>query len=347
MQRKSFYQVDRSAWLFNPAQPGPEEEVRQWCLHELLRAYGVDIRRIKTECKVKVGRKYHRADIVIHDAENNPYCVIECKALGDKKLGAAMDQAISYAQAGKWKPQFALSTNGESWLIKRKLGDTWLSVLDLPDLRSSKADKEFVKVSDSFLELYPVTYWLDKVVPAKYAAAYFGAIQHTMNSHNMVFGGTDPDLVFIADIVCRALSKVRKQKEYATDKMRAVYECVRRFATAHGDDMPPFQSADPRQIAGEVEYAISKQIEGLKDTGGMDLQILRLTKAFLSYFSGMHGPFIYKDVDADIQHNLRSYLEMGLAINFNSTLPPIADAEEVRTVHTISGSAWNTHLTNW
>lgn len=56
--RMSLYEVSIRAWLFrqstdrNP-QPDlesmPEEHVRQWCLHELIRAYGISICRLNVE----------------------------------------------------------------------------------------------------------------------------------------------------------------------------------------------------------------------------------------------------------------------------------------------------------
>jgi hypothetical protein len=108
MNRRPFYKVEKSAWLFTPSNPGPEEEVRQWCLHELLRCYGAEIGKIVTEWPVKIGRSPHRADIVILNAHNAPYCVIECKELKHKKHEAAMKQAVSYAKAGNGKAQFAI-----------------------------------------------------------------------------------------------------------------------------------------------------------------------------------------------------------------------------------------------
>lgn len=344
MQRKPFYQVDRSAWLFNPVQPGPEEEVRQWCLHELLRCYGVDIRRIKTECEVKVGRRYHRADIVIHDADNNPYCVIECKALKERKHEDAMEQAISYAMAGKGQPRFVMYTNGNEWRVKRRAENGWISVLDLPDFGDESPDKTFIDVSDSFTHLYPVLYWLDQSVPSKFASKYFGALQILINSNNLVFGGTNQDLLFIADNICRALSHVREQNSYAAEKIRTAYEYIRRITVERGGEMPEFLPGDPRQIANEARYSISKLIKKMDGEQGMDLQVMRVSMTLLSYFSNMNGPFTYSNIESDIQHNLRAYLELGLAKNFNLTLPKISDTDGVGTLRAISETAWNTHL---
>lgn len=137
--REIFYTVDQKAWLFTvqaeDAERGkPEENVRQWCIYELLRSYGVLINNVKIECPVRVGTRTHRADIVVM-REDRPYIVIECKSRRTRKHEEAMNQAISYATASDMNAEFAVYTNGDVWWVRRRVKDVWVPIPDLPTFR--------------------------------------------------------------------------------------------------------------------------------------------------------------------------------------------------------------------
>jgi len=97
MTTPAYYEVPESAWMFRDASAArpstdakwspAEESVRQWCLYELIRTYGVRIDCLEVERQVKVARerKPHRADIVVL-RDGQPYVVIECKSRRIKTL---------------------------------------------------------------------------------------------------------------------------------------------------------------------------------------------------------------------------------------------------------------------
>ncbi len=77
MTTPTYYTIPESAWLFqsqisqrrteDKKWSNPEEAVRQWCVHELIRAYGVRIDSIEIERLVKVARERrpNRIDVVV------------------------------------------------------------------------------------------------------------------------------------------------------------------------------------------------------------------------------------------------------------------------------------------
>jgi len=79
-----FYDIPEDAWLFRGVAgkrgeidrrwTAAEEGVRQWCLHELIRAYGVNVCDLEIERQIRVARERHphRADIVVLQA-GKPY----------------------------------------------------------------------------------------------------------------------------------------------------------------------------------------------------------------------------------------------------------------------------------
>src|SRR5688572_16878155 len=104
MSRDRYYEVPRGAWIFSPPEVETvtraqlEEPVRQWCVFELIRAYGYRVSDFTFEHPVRVGSKNHRIDILVH-LGGKPFAVVECKERNHTKHAAAVDQALSYAGA--------------------------------------------------------------------------------------------------------------------------------------------------------------------------------------------------------------------------------------------------------
>ncbi len=87
----------------------PEEWVRQNLLLHLL-ALGYPAGRIATERLVRVGRLRRRFDVLVYDADGQPYLVAECKA-PEVGLGLqAQGQAAAYNQT--LQARYVLLTNG-------------------------------------------------------------------------------------------------------------------------------------------------------------------------------------------------------------------------------------------
>lgn len=341
MTRLPFYKVDKVAWLFTPANPGPEEEVRQWCLHELLRCYGVEIGNIVTEWPVKVGRSPHRADIVIFTAPDKPYCVIECKEPGHKKHEVAINQAISYARAGNGKAQFAIYTNGDEWLVRRRIGEDWLPVNDLPHFHQIKINGGFEELAVSCSQLLPLLYWLDRPVPAKFAAVYFEALHEVFVSTNIVPLGTDSNLDHVLEALLRILPEITNAEGYISEKMGVVYRTLKDYSDAHGAPMMPYKPGTPAEIAHDCIRVLTLYLENSKDRQSMDLAALRLLENLLRYYCGVSHKLKYRDIEVDVQHSLREYLDLGLKLNLNSSLPDRADINGMKSLRSRAEPVWN------
>ena len=152
-----FYEIPEDAWLFRQAAQGrgetdrrwrtPEERIRQWCLHELIRAYGVSVCDLQIERPIRVARerRSHRADIVVLRA-GKPLVVVECKSARVKNLDAAMKQATNYADLSDVRATFAAGTNGTKWFVKRRIGDLWVEVADIPDFRVAAGPTDWSRI---------------------------------------------------------------------------------------------------------------------------------------------------------------------------------------------------------
>ncbi len=218
--RSAFYKVDRGAWLLLPEsrrlskeRASPEEAVRQWCLHELLRAYGVCVTNLEIERPVRVGTRRHRADIVVL-RDGQPFIVIECKSRRTRKHDDAMLQAISYATAADMNAEFAAYTNGDIWWVRRRIRDQWVPVSDLPVFRNGTPTADWRDILLAVDRTGPVLYWMDEPVPAKHAPRYFGALQRFFHATNEITEDTDHRLRWAADHVLRVLDDVNRHPNY-------------------------------------------------------------------------------------------------------------------------------------
>ncbi len=142
MRSSAYYTIPESAWLFqsqisqrrteDKKWSNPEESVRQWCVHELIRAYGVRVDCIEIERLVKMARERHphRIDVVVL-RDGRPYVVVECKSRRIKFLDAAMKQAQNYGRMPDIAATYAVVTNGGQWIVRRRIQDEWLTAPEL------------------------------------------------------------------------------------------------------------------------------------------------------------------------------------------------------------------------
>jgi len=135
--RIPFFQIGPEAYLYpNKVQTAgdrklAEEPVRQWCAHELIRAYGISIASIELERAVRMGSRPHWIDILV-SCNGKPVAVVECKTPSERNLKKGMAQALSYADAPEIGAEFAVVTNGTDWQVRRRIQGKWCTVPDLP-----------------------------------------------------------------------------------------------------------------------------------------------------------------------------------------------------------------------
>lgn len=353
-----FYEIPKDAWLFRSAaeKRGPadrrwteaEEHVRQWCLHELIRAYGVSVRDLEIERPIRVARERHphRADIVVSQA-GKPYIVVECKSVRVKNLAAAMHQATNYASQSDVRATFAACTNGTTWLVRRRIGDEWIAVSDIPDLRIPQANSEWRKILFAVTYLTPLLHWLDGPVPARHAAKYFGAMQVFLHAQNELTEATDRKLLWAADNLLRVLSDVTDDPGYTDGKMAAACDGLNQFWLARG--VTAHFGGGALWIMAHDAYAeLSMHLEDERKQATVDLAVMRLILSLLAYLNGLHSmrSVRYEDVTDDVQREVRAYIDMALILRFNAGLPDTLDKMSVRDIQDSCQPAWEHFLSS-
>lgn len=199
---------------------------------------------------------------------------------------------------------------------------------------------DFTEVADSFVQLFPMLYWLDQVVPAKFAGTYFDRMQSTFNLSNGVFAGTDENLMFAIDNLLKVLSQIQKSEDYCHGKMCSAYRDLATYLTTHGEAIPPFKDGDTQVLAHEARCMLSLNLRNHTKRDGMDFCVMGLLEALLSYLDSISRDTLYRDVERDVQHSLRLYLEKGLHLNFNLSLPLISELDDIKRLQSLCVYKW-------
>ena len=195
MPPRPFYEINPDRYIFSKTEEKPDEKVRQWALFELLTTYGIHINNIEIERSVKVGTRTYYADIVIQK-DNTPYVVIECKRRKNKKVHKGIDRAISYADANTIKAKYAIFTNGDVWLVKRKIKNEWVLVPDINrkvDLVDHLTIDELIQ---DINELEQTLYWFDHHIGKEEAHAYFHVLQRLFHGKQFPIDQINSDLLY-------------------------------------------------------------------------------------------------------------------------------------------------------
>ncbi|MBL7076276.1 MAG: type I restriction enzyme HsdR N-terminal domain-containing protein [Kiritimatiellae bacterium] len=348
--RSDFYTVSRETWLFagtatesDGKRTQPEEDVRQWCLHELLRAYGVLIGNLQVERPVRVGTRTHRADIVMLQ-DNRPYIVIECKSRRTRKHDEAMKQAISYATAADMNAEFAVYTNGDVWWVRRRVKDQWVPVPDLPTFRDGAPTTDWQDILLAVDRAGPVLYWLDETVPVKQAAEYFGALQRFFHASNEITADTDHKLLWSAGHVLRVLDDVNRHPNYTGGKLSHACDGLNKYWQARGIE-PSFGGDDLWEMAHHAWADLSCHMEGARDVPALDHQAIRVILALLDYLNRMKGRRVkYRAIESSIQTEVRAYIDLALKLRFNAQLPDPQDKILVQDVRDFCRPLWSEYL---
>lgn len=88
----------------------PEELLRQLVLLYLLEEKKCPAHRIRSEIGIEVNGMKKRCDIVVFDAEVQPWLLVECKSPKVKLTQATFEQAARYNM--RLKAPFLIATNG-------------------------------------------------------------------------------------------------------------------------------------------------------------------------------------------------------------------------------------------
>lgn len=347
-----FYTVPEDAWMFRQTSKErvagdkkwtPDEEaVRQWCIQELIRTYGVRIDRIKIECKVKVARERrpNRADVVVL-RDGHPYVLVECKARSIKKLDDALQQAMNYAVLPDMQATFAVATNGDAWLVRRRVNTDWVPVADLPQFREGNDSVEWRLILLAVQDLSPILFWLDRPVPAKQAPCYFSALQRLFYGSNEITAATDHNLLRAADRLLRVLAQLDNHAGYTGGKMGEACKFLNVFWASRGIKTE-FGGGNVWEMAhcGCAEF--SALVENSVGTASLDAALLRVILSLFAYLNAIkaRSRVRYEDVTDCVLREIRAYLNMALIMRFNAALPDPIDESCVGDIHAICKPAW-------
>jgi len=333
MPRASFYLIPSSAWLFAKQadhNSQPEELVRQWCVQELIRAYGFKITDISFESPVRVGSKTYRIDVLIL-RDGKPWIVVECKRQEHTKHEQALEQAISYAASEDIRADFAIYTNGEAWLVKRRVGSSWVSILDLPPMvGAGVSDMTFDVYLNRLIDLQAATRMLETDLKGRQAHRFLHALQSLFNGSHGWCHANSPHLRDAADNLLRSVISSR-DPHHQLGKLLEATEWIRLFVAEHALDclFPP--PADPAPVAEELQWLNSRLhdvLDSIADTESPDALLLRLIHSIVGYARGIPARAWrcqYPQIPNSLHSNLRAFLDMVLKIQFDLSLPDAND----------------------
>ena len=351
MPRRLYYSVPPSAWLHTRQRDqgfNTEESVRQWCAQELIRGYGICVTDLDFEAKSQVGSKTYRIDILVR-REGKPWIVVECKQLAHRAHQNAMEQAVSYADSPRIQAEFAVYTNGDVWLVKRRLGSHWVSSIDLPPLVANGGSSTAVEVHLKHLEdLMAAARMLDEDIRGRTAVRFLETLQCLFNGSHGWCHACDGLLLDAADNLLRSIVGFR-YPNYPMGKLLHATEQVRGFVkTRAANCLFPPQPSNPGTMQEELQW-LESRLHDLQDNLDQsqtpDGYLIRLLHSLTSYartISLRAWRAHYPRIPTDIHTNLRAFLDMALKIHFHLALPDMNDPIGMADLRKLCEGPWRT-----
>jgi len=346
--RAPYYQVAKSAWLFTSqlatsAKEQPEEEVRQWCAFELIRAYGCQVSDLTFEHEVKVGSKSYRIDILVK-RNGAPWIVVECKQSKHRNHAGGLAQAVSYASAQTVRAEFALYTNGSTWNASRRVGDRWISVVDIPSLHTAEAEGSIDDLLYTLQKTQPILHKLDDRVEGDAARILLSALQVFFHGSNLLTVEVDKDLRFGTDCLLRVLSTGVKDEHYAWDKANAAAVNFEEFRLRTGIGYPLNPPGKGEPIGAYMSHLMSGLaafVKGPAEGLGIDVQVVRLNIALLHYGrQAAQSETGLPAITPQINGALRGVLTHAFATRLGVNLPTQLDALLTSDMKHFCAPAW-------
>lgn len=334
MRRQPLYDIPGNAYLFREPQrergalQTPEEKVRQWCAFELIREYGVRINELTFEFPVRLGSKTYRIDIFVR-RDGKPWAVVECKRARTGKSELAVKQAISYAASPDVRAPFVVYTDGEIWHVRRRIGNDWFSVPDLPPRAVEYSDQPLTEVWRAIDKLAPVLFKLNETVAGDDARVFLEAMHGLFNAGTLLTTGVDPWLCRAADNLLRVLAAAEQHENYRLGKLSAAMEMLESYFERAGIAvaLPSVDEREEVQRICRVLYAsLLGTFKSSMDSVGLDILLLRLLAALAEYGARQEArehPF--PQVSLVIHEEIWNFIATAGAINLNIKLPDKLD----------------------
>lgn len=347
MPPKPFYEINPQAYLFGKTDDMPEERVRQWALFELLSTYGISINNIQIERPVKVGTRTHRADIVILH-ESAPFVVIECKKWGDKYIGRGMQQALSYADANTMKARFAVYTNGDNWEVKRKMGNDWVDIPDLPKRIDGKYLVGIDNLISSINDFKPSFYWLNQSVPAASAYVYFTCLQKVFYGSTYPLCYLDKDLLFGTDNLLRVICARGDHPDYLHGKMVAACKSFSEYFAKKLNQETHYELRDDdlRPLTVDFKMKFEQLVGDTRDLKTDEVIFIRLITTLLQYLFAQiqqrSKKELFVDVPAVLTREFQELVAFLFQIHLGVVFPDPILEESCTYLRTFCSDAWET-----
>jgi hypothetical protein len=123
--QKQVFDLIRRRWLVLQ----PEEMVRQLVLHYLIEARGYNAKRIAVEKGLRVNGRMKRFDILVFDAQAQPFLLVECKAPDVALDEATLQQMATYNLALR-VPYLMMCNGPQSFIYAVDLENGEIAMLD-------------------------------------------------------------------------------------------------------------------------------------------------------------------------------------------------------------------------
>ncbi len=329
MQRRSFYEIPEAAWIYVPKRQAKEEEpVRQWCAHELIRAYGYRVTSMTFESPVQVGSKTYWIDILIHH-EGKPWICVECKKRGHAKNEAAMEQAISYAASQRVKAEYVLYTNGDVWQVKRNIRNGWVDVLDIPHashLEGSQVTDHLWRLKLILPVLAPLP---EASLKGRAAVSWLHRLQEMFNGMSFWCRSADPRLLDSADNLLRYLADPGEGVNYRLGKLAHACLQLRELVKDRAKDqllLQDLSGSHEKELMRWMHLQAHDLVEVMDVSHVMDAQLLRVIVDLAQYGEAFpRKESHYPALPNKLGVHLWEYLDGVLRAHFGLKLPSTQD----------------------
>jgi len=348
MTRSPFYQVSPDAYLYQDrvkisgTRKRLEEPVRQWCAHELIRAYGIKASNIEFERPVRMGSRNHWIDILVSN-DGRPSVVVECKAPSNRKADEGMDQALSYADAPEIRAEYVVFTNGTDWHVQRRVNGRWCSVADLPRELDSRSAVPVTDLLRGINVLAPLLYKLNNTLEGEDAQRFLAAMQQFFHGRNLLTLDTDQNLLIATDNLLRVISLADENPNYRMGKLATAIHHLELYRKRTGIGFEAFLGdGSASQELQHLRASLSMIVEAAPELSGADLSLLRLCVALSEYGmrQGLPGQ-LYPEVAPNVHHTLHEFLNYSLILHLNFSLPDALDNILIGDMRHYCRSAWD------
>jgi hypothetical protein len=334
MQRKDYYEVPLGAYAFERSASEedikPEERVRQWCVQELIRAYGYSITDITFEHRVRYGSSQRRIDILILK-DDKPFIVVECKRQEFKKNTKGLEQAINYAGAESIKAEYAVYTNGTDWMVQRCIDGRWAPIEDIPTNLHGEAEFTVDLLYRDLTDAAPLLHKLVGQLDAKATHRYFEAMQRFFYGSNLLTESGDRKLRWALDNLLRSILHFESLDGYMQGKFLEAYSNLLDYGQRVGAGWitnPPYGTDHPFRQTALYQLDILEFLENSASKAvGLDYYFLDLIAVLFGY---SHGLIHYKkrkfpELPSEIQESMRSLLNYCFKLELNHRVPTRSD----------------------